>query len=244
MATAPAYNGAMSSTRLLNFLRPFALLACALPLAALWWAGLHEQLGSNPVETLISQTGEWSLRLLLATLAVTPLRKMLGLPALARWRRFLGVWSLVYALLHFAAYAWFEMALNLGEILRDVMTRPVITVGLLALAFMLPLGATSFNQAIRQLGAAKWQRLHRLVYLVAILSVLHFFLKHAGKNDFAEISVYAALLLALLGWRVHDKWRRGDFKGFFSASTHSCGHQPRHPMGADIKPIVFHRKKP
>ena len=242
-----AYNGAMIATRLLNLLRPLALLACALPLIGLFWAGQHDQLGSNPVERLISETGEWSLRLLLATLAVTPLRKMLGLPALARWRRMLGVWSLVYALLHFAAYAWLEMALDLGEILRDVMTRPVITVGLLALVFMLPLGATSFNQAIRYLGAAKWQRLHRLVYLVAILSVLHFFLKKAGKNDFAEVSVYAALLLALLGWRLHDKWRKGDFKGFFSASTHSCGHQPhqpQHPMGADIKPIIFHRKKP
>ena len=244
MTAVAAYNRSMSSTRLLNFLRPLALLACALPLVALLWAGQHERLGSNPVETLINQTGEWSLRLLLATLAVTPLRKMLGLPALARWRRFLGVWSLVYALLHFAAYAWLEMALDLGEILRDVMTRPVIAVGLLALVFMLPLGATSFNQAIRHLGAAKWQRLHRLVYLVAILSVLHFFLKKAGKNDFAEVSVHAALLLALLGWRVHDKWRRGDFKGFFSATPHSCSHPPRHPMGADIQPIIFHRKKP
>ena len=234
----------MFTTRLLNSLRPLALLACGLPLAALIWDGLHGQLGSNPVERIIASSGDWSLRLLLATLAVTPLRKQFGLHALARWRRFLGVWSFVYALLHLAAYAWLDLGLNLAEILADLMTRPLITVGWLALVFMLPLGATSFNQAIRQLGAAKWQRLHRLVYLVAILSVLHFFLKQAGKNDFAEVSVYAALLLALLGWRVHDKWRRGDFKGFFSASTHSCGHQPRHPMGADIKPIVFHRKKP
>ncbi|MDD2729890.1 sulfite oxidase heme-binding subunit YedZ [Malikia sp.] len=243
----------MTSTRLLNLLRPLALLACALPLAWLLWAGLHDQLGSNPVEHIVTSTGDWSLRLLLATLAVTPLRKQLGLHALARWRRLLGVWSFVYALLHLAAYAWLDLGLNLAEILHDLMTRPLITVGWLALAFMLPLGATSTNGAIRRLGARKWQRLHRLVYLVAILSVLHFLLKKAGKHDFAEVWVHAGLLTVLLGWRIHDKWRKGGFAGFFSAGPHSCGHahgpsttpsRPSDAMGAQIAPITFHRKRP
>lgn len=253
MMKPAAYNGQMSTTRLLNILRPIVLLACALPLVALFWAGLHDQLGSNPVEHVVTSTGDWSLRLLLATLAVTPLRKQLGLHALARWRRFLGVWSFVYALLHLAAYAWLDLGLDLGEILNDLMTRPVITVGWLALLFMLPLGATSTNGAIRRLGAQKWQRLHRLAYLVAILSVLHFLLKKAGKQDFAEVWMQAGLLTILLGWRIHDKWKKGGFARFFSAGPHSCGHaqsscatpsRPSHPMGAQIAPITFHRKKP
>ena len=250
MTAAAAYNRRMTTTRLLNLLRPLVLLACALPLALLLWAGLQGQLGSNPIERIVTSTGDWSLRLLLATLAVTPLRKQLGLHALARWRRFLGVWSFVYALLHLAAYAWLDLGLDLAEILHDLMTRPVITVGWLALAFMLPLGLTSTNGAIRRLGAQKWQRLHRLVYLVAILSVLHFLLKKAGKQDFAEVWIHAALLTVLLGWRIHDKWKQGGFAGFFSAAPHSCGHapgqdgKPSHPMGAQIAPITFHRKRP
>ncbi len=234
----------MPATRLLNFLRPIALLACGLPLAALIWGGLQEQLGSNPIEHIIASSGDWSLRLLLATLAVTPLRKTLGLHALARWRRFLGVWSFVYALLHLAAYAWLDLGLDLAEILTDLMTRPIITVGWLALAFMLPLGATSSNAAIRRLGAAKWQRLHRLTYLVAILSLLHFFLKKSGKHDFAEVWLHAAILGALLGWRIQDFWRRGGFARWHERGAQGCSHHGHGSMGSDIAPITFHRKRP
>jgi methionine sulfoxide reductase heme-binding subunit len=234
----------MPTTRLLNFLRPIALLACGLPLAALLWDTLQGQLGSNPVEQLIASSGDWSLRLLLATLAVTPLRKMLALHALARWRRFLGVWSFVYALLHLAAYAWLDLGLELAEILTDLMTRPLITVGWLALAFMVPLGLTSSNAAIRRLGAAKWQRLHRLVYLVAILSLLHFWLKKAGKHDFAEVWLHAAILGPLLGWRLHDYWRRGGFARWRERGSTGCSHHGKDAMGTDIAPITFHRKRP
>ena len=233
----------MPTTRLLNFLRPIALLACGLPLAALLWDTLQGQLGSNPVEQLIASSGDWSLRLLLATLAVTPLRKTLGLHALARWRRFLGVWSFVYALLHLAAYAWLDLGLNLTEITHDLMTRPMITVGWLALACMLPLGLTSSNGAIRRLGAAKWQRLHRLAYLVAILSLLHFLLKKAGKNDFAEVWIHAGLLSVLLGWRLHDFWQRGGLARWRERGASGCTHHGG-AMGADIAPISLQRKRP
>ena len=244
MTAAAAYNSFMLTTRLLNLLRPLALLACALPLAALIWDGLHGQLGSNPVERLIASSGDWSLRLLLATLAVTPLRKTLGLHALARWRRFLGVWSFVYALLHLAAYAWLDLGLDLAGILTDLMTRPLITVGWLALVFMLPLGLTSSNGAIRRLGAARWQRLHRLAYLVAILSLLHFFLKKAGKHDFAEVWVHSVILSLLLGWRIHDFWRRGGFARWRERGPQGCAHHGTDAMGTNIAPITFHRKRP
>ena len=234
----------MFTTSLLNSLRPLALLACGLPLAALIWDGLHGQLGSNPVERIIASSGDWSLRLLLATLAVTPLRKQFGLHALARWRRFLGVWSFVYALLHLAAYAWLDLGLNLAEILADLMTRPLITVGWLALVFMLPLGATSTNGAIRRLGAARWQRLHRLTYLVAILSLLHFLLKKAGKHDFAEVWVHAVVLGGLLGWRLHDFWRRGGFARWRERGAQGCSHHGHGAMGSEIAPITFERKRP
>ncbi len=234
----------MLVTRLLNLLRPIALLSCGLPLALLLWDGLQGRLGSNPVERLIGSSGDWSLWLLLATLAVTPLRKILGLHALARWRRFLGVWSFVYALLHLAAYAWLELGLDLAEIMRDLMTRPMITVGWLALLFMLPLGATSSNGAIRRLGAAKWQRLHRLVYLVAILSLLHFFLKQSGKQDFAEVWIQGAILALLLGWRLYAFWQRGGFARWRERGAQGCAHHAHDSMGTDIAPITLHRKRP
>lgn len=185
--------------------KPLLFLLCLGPLAWLLWGAFHEALGANPAETLIRRTGDWTLRFLCLTLAVTPLRQWTGWHALARLRRMLGLYTFFYGCLHFLAYAWLDMGLELADILKDIGKRPFILVGSLALLTMLPLAATSFNAAIRRLGARRWQALHRAVYGVAGLAVLHFYWMRAGKHDFAEVAVYGAILGALLGWRL---WRR------------------------------------
>ncbi len=141
-------------------------------------------------------------------LAVTPLRQALGVPALARFRRLLGLFAFFYGVVHFLCYAWLDMGLDLALILPDIARRNFILVGTAALLLMLPLALTSFNRAIRALGAARWQALHRAVYAVAVLALLHFFWMRAGKNDFAEVGVYAALVAVLLGWRLWHRLRR------------------------------------
>lgn len=192
-------------------LRPAAkplLFACALlPLATLFWGALQDTLGANPAEHLIHATGTWALRFLCLTLAITPLRWWTGQHALLRFRRMLGLFAFFYALLHLLAYAWLDQALDVAEITRDIAKRPFILVGFLALVLMLPLAATSFNRAIRALGARRWQALHRLVYAVAVLALLHYFWKSAAKNHFGTVSAYAAIIAILLGARLGHAWR-------------------------------------
>jgi sulfoxide reductase heme-binding subunit YedZ len=181
--------------------KPLLFALALLPLSWLVFAVVWDQLGPNPAEALIRSLGDWTLRLLCLTLAITPLRHWTGWVALARFRRMLGLFTAFYALLHFCSYAVFDMGLDWRDIVRDVAKRPFILVGTLALLLMLPLAATSFNRAIRSLGALRWQQLHRLVYAIALLAILHFFWMRAGKNDFAEVFVYAAVVGVLLGWR-------------------------------------------
>jgi sulfoxide reductase heme-binding subunit YedZ len=180
-----------------------ALFALALlPLTWLLAGVVRDTLGPNPAEALIRSLGDWTLRFLCLTLAITPLRQWTGWLPLARFRRMLGLFAAFYATLHVCSYAVFDMGLDWPDIVRDVAKRPFILAGTLALLLMLPLAATSFNRAIRALGAARWQRLHRLVYATALLAILHFFWMRAGKNNFAEVYVYAAILGVLLGWRL------------------------------------------
>ena len=188
--------------------KPVLHVLCLLPLAWLVYAAAFDHLGANPAEALIRSLGDWTLRLLCLTLAVTPLRQMLGLPALARFRRMLGVYTFCYALLHLLCYSGFDMGFDWGEIARDVAKRPFILVGMCMFVLLLLLAATSFNRAIRWLGARRWQQLHRSVYLVALLALLHFFWMRAGKNDFAEVAVYAAIIAALLLARLGRYMRR------------------------------------
>ncbi len=189
--------------------KPLLIAAAFGPFAWLLWGALTDSLGPNPAEALMRGTGDWVLRMLCLTLAVTPLREWTGWSALARFRRLLGVASFGYGVTHFLCYAWLDMSLDPAAIVKDIPKRPFILVGTLALLLMAPLAATSFNRAIRTLGAARWKKLHRLVYPVALLALLHFFWMRAAKNNFAEWSVYAAVLAVLLGWRLLQAWRRG-----------------------------------
>lgn len=185
--------------------KPLLLGAGLLPFLGLMYAAAADQLGANPAEALLRSTGDWTLRFLCLTLAVTPLRILTGQPALARFRRMLGLLVYFYALLHLLGYSWFDMGFELAEIARDIAKRPFILVGFTAFALLTPLALTSFNRAIRWLGAARWQMLHRLVYAVAVLGALHFFWMRASKNRVGEVLVYAVVLGLLLGWRL---WRR------------------------------------
>jgi sulfoxide reductase heme-binding subunit YedZ len=185
-------------------------LLCFLPFAWLVLGAASDILGANPAEYLIRATGDWTLRLLCMTLAVTPLRVMFGLPALLRLRRMLGLFTYFYVVLHLLCYIWLDMGFEWTDIASDIAKRPFILVGFSAFVLLTPLALTSFNRAIRWLGAKRWQWLHRLVYAVALLAVLHFFWMRAGKSNFAEVFVYASVLFVLLAWRMFHSsmWRR------------------------------------
>jgi sulfoxide reductase heme-binding subunit YedZ len=198
--------------------KPALWLLCMLPFAWLVWGAANDALGANPAEYLIRATGDWTLRLLCVTLAVTPLRVMLGLPELAKLRRMFGLFTYFYVVLHLLCYSWLDMGFEWGDIAADIAKRPFILVGFSAFVLLTPLALTSFNRAIRWLGAKRWQWLHRLVYGVAVLAVLHFFWMRAGKSNFAEVFVYASVLFVLLVWRVvHSSlWRRLFRSGGFT----------------------------
>lgn len=188
--------------------KPLVFVLCLLPLAWLVYATAADRLGANPAEALVRATGDWTLRALCLVLAVTPLRVMTSTPQLARYRRMLGLFVFFYGVLHLLSYAWFDMGFEVADIVRDILKRPFILVGSLALLLLMLLAATSFNRAIKAVGAKRWQTLHRSIYGVAGLAVLHFFWMRAGKNDFGEVAIYALILAALLGWRLWNRWRK------------------------------------
>jgi sulfoxide reductase heme-binding subunit YedZ len=182
--------------------KPLLFVLALGPFAWLLWGAVNNTLGANPAEALIRSTGDWTLRFLCLTLAVTPLRQLTRWHALARLRRMFGLFTFFYACNHFLCFAWLDMGLDLAAIIKDIGKRPFILVGTLALLLMTPLAATSFNRAIKALGAARWQMLHRAVYAIVLLGLLHFFWMRAGKNNFGEVAVYAAIVAVLLGWRL------------------------------------------
>lgn len=188
--------------------KPLVFLLALAPFLWLFYGAYADLLGANPAEHLIRSTGDWTLRFICITLAVTPLRQVTGLNALARLRRMLGLFTFFYGVLHFLGFAWLDMGLDLQAILADIPKRPFILVGTLALLLMVPLAATSFNAAIKWLGAKRWQQLHRAVYATALLGVLHFFWMRAAKQNFGEVAIYAAIVAALLGWRLWKKFKR------------------------------------
>ena len=188
--------------------KPLLFLLALVPFGWLLYGALANTLGPNPAEHLIRSTGDWVLRFLCLTLAVTPLRQWTGWTAVARWRRMLGLYTFFYGTLHFLCYAWLDMGFDPAAIVRDIPKRPFVLVGTLALLLMAPLAATSFNRAVKALGAARWRLLHRLVYGVAPLALLHFFWMRSAKNNLGEVGVYALIIALLLGWRAWKAWPR------------------------------------
>ncbi len=185
--------------------KPLLFAMCLLPFAWLFHGAWADTLGANPAEVLIRATGDWTLRFLCLTLAITPARQMLDATGLVRFRRMLGLFTFFYGVLHFLSYGWLDQGFDVEAIAKDIAKRPFILAGTSTLLLMLPLAATSFNLAIKVLGAARWQQLHRAIYAAAVLAVLHFFWMRAAKNNLAEWAVYAAVIAVLLGWRL-QRW--------------------------------------
>ena len=188
--------------------KPLLFVLCLLPFAWLFYAAWTDSLGANPAEALIRATGDWTLRFLCLTLTITPLRHWTRQPALLRFRRMLGLFTFFYVCLHFLSYAWLDMGFELNDILKDIVKRPFILVGSTALLLMTPLAVTSFNRAIKWMGARRWQALHRAVYAIVLLGLLHFFWMRSAKNNFGDVAIYAVVIGVLLGWRLRRRFQR------------------------------------
>jgi sulfoxide reductase heme-binding subunit YedZ len=184
-------------------------VACLGPLGVLIWKAFHDGLGANPTEFIEHATGDWVLRFLVITLAISPLRKILGLLQLIRYRRMLGLFAFFYACLHFSTYLALDQLLNLREVWKDVMKRPYITAGFAGFVLMIPLAITSTAGWIRRLGGRRWQMLHRLIYLSAVAGVIHYYWQ--VKSDVHIPLEYATFIAILLCWRLF-LWRHGSHR--------------------------------
>jgi sulfoxide reductase heme-binding subunit YedZ len=196
------------SARRVSVLKGFVFALALLPLLHLL-GGIFlwpESLGANPAEFITRSTGDWTLRFLLFTLAITPLRRILGWNWLLRLRRMLGLFAFFYVLAHFLSFIAFDHLFDVAEIWKDILKRPFITIGALAFLMLLPLAATSTNAMVRRLGAKRWIALHRLVYAIGVLGVIHFWLM--VKRDITEPAIYALILAVLLGFRWFMQRRR------------------------------------
>jgi sulfoxide reductase heme-binding subunit YedZ len=201
-------------------LRALLFVVALLPLVRLLWLAFHDALGANPVEFVIRSLGTWALVLLIVTLSVTPLRLATGWAWLVRLRRMFGLFAFFYAVLHFLAWLGIDQWFDLAAAWRDVAKRPYITVGFTALMLLSPLALTSTNGWVRRLGGRNWQRLHRLVYPIAVLAVLHFWWQKAAKNDIGEPLFYAIVVALLLGSRLL-RWGRGRCGSADSSASRS-----------------------
>ena len=214
--------------------KPVIFLLCLLPFARLAYGAFTDGLGANPAEYLIRATGDWTLRFICIVLAVTPFRVTLKLTGLARYRRMLGLFVYFYVVVHLLSYSWFDMGFDIGEIAKDIAKRNFILVGFAAFVLLTPLAATSFNRAIKALGARRWQRLHKLIYVIAGLGLLHFFWMRAGKNNFSEVFIYAGIVAALMLWRVWDAMRKSRLQKQKAAraalKNPAQGTQPARPV--------------
>ena len=186
-------------------------VACLAPFGVLAWRFyratvlFEPTLGPNPLETLTHFTGDWTIRFIAATLAITPLRKVLGLPDLIRYRRMIGLYAFFYGCVHFGIYLYFDKLFDVHEIVKDVAKRPFITVGVASLLLMLPLAVTSTAGWIRRLGGKRWQRLHRLVYASGVAAVVHYY--WLVKSDVRLPLLYGAIIGALLLFRIAVRLR-------------------------------------
>lgn len=176
--------------------KPLLFILCLVPLATLLWRGYQQDLGANPLEFITHATGDWTLRFLLLSLAVTPLRRLARIPELIRFRRMLGLFAFFYGALHLLTYLWFDKFFDFADILKDIAKRPFITAGMAAFLAMAPLAATSTTGWIRRLGGRNWQRLHRLAYFAALAGVVHYY--WLVKSDIRRPLIYASIAAVLL----------------------------------------------
>lgn len=193
---APRYTGLTKSTVFLLALCPFVRLVLF---------AYTDRLGANPIEFITRNTGDWTLYFLCLTLAVTPLRRLTRWNWLIKVRRMLGLFAFFYAALHFSTFLWFDHFFDIAAMLNDVMKRPFITFGFIAFVLLIPLAVTSTNRMVRRLGGKRWQWLHRTIYVIAPLSILHFWWMKAGKNDYDEPIIFGVIVALLLLVRIY--WR-------------------------------------
>jgi len=189
--------------------KPLVFALCLLPLSSIVWRIFYGDLGSDPIETITFATGDWTLRFLLITLAVSPFRQWFGLSALLRFRRMLGLYVFFYACCHFLIWFILDHALSFGDMVEDIIDRPYITFGFSALMLLIPLAVTSNNVMVRKLGR-RWKKLHQLVYAIIILGVLHYL--WLTKADYLEPGIYAFIAGVLLFQRLnYKKWQAFKF---------------------------------
>jgi sulfoxide reductase heme-binding subunit YedZ len=195
MAAAP-------TARQVSLLKAAVFVLALVPFARMVWLTVTGQL-VEPLEFITHGTGDWTLYFLCITLAVTPLRRLAGANWLLKLRRMLGLFAFFYAVLHFMTFLWFDHFFDLAEMWKDVLKRPFITVGFIAFVLLVPLAATSTNAMVRRLGGKRWQALHRAIYLIAPLGILHFWWMKAGKHNFAQPILFGAIVALLLGVRLY-----------------------------------------
>jgi methionine sulfoxide reductase heme-binding subunit len=191
----------------IRILKPAVFLLCLVPLGMLIWAIVYnpQSFGANPFELITDRTGDWTLRFVLFTLSISPIRVLTGWNAAIRFRRMVGLFAFFYASLHFLTYVWFTKYFNIDEITKDVVKRPFITVGFAAFILMIPLTITSTKKWIGRLGGKRWQKLHMAIYVIGILGVIHFFWR--VKSDITDPLIYAVLLSALFLVRIWNNFR-------------------------------------
>jgi len=185
---------------MVRWFKPVIFLACLVPVALLGLEAYHQALGANPIEKITHSTGDWTMRFLLITLAITPLRKLTGQLWLVRYRRMSGLFAFFYGTLHFLTYIWLDKFFDLHEMLKDVEKRKFITVGFTAFVLLIPLAFTSTKGWIRRMGGKRWQALHRLIYFSAIAGVIHYI--WLVKADLRKPLQYAIILAVLLTYRL------------------------------------------
>ena len=186
--------------------KSLVFLAALIPLAKLAWLGLHDGLGANPIEKITRTTGYWTLTFLMITLTATPLRTISGWTWPIRWRRMLGLFAFFYASLHFLTYLVLDQFFDWPAIVKDIAKRPYITLGFPAFVMLIPLAVTSTNKMVQRLGARRWKNLHKLIYIIGIAGVVHFW--WLVKKDITEPVQFAVVLTVLLGFRVVKAMRK------------------------------------
>ncbi len=196
------------TSKQLTLIKSLLFVIALLPFGRLFLFAFTDQLGANPIEFITRNTGDWTLYFLCITLAVTPLRRLSKWNWLIKLRRMIGLFAFFYACLHFTTFLWFDHFFDVNEMLKDVIKRPFITVGFAAFVLLIPLAITSTNGMVKRLGGKRWQWLHRLIYVITSLGILHYWWMKAGKHDFEQPIIFGVIVAALLLIRIFWAWQK------------------------------------